>query len=155
MVAGIEHRARRHAGRANQPHCFVLVAPLRPVGDHLVDLRFVPATRLGRRKARIVEQLLPANDSQQASPVLGIGVAGKQIDIIVGATGLAWIDTRRRQATSQKFGAVAHCRLTSACVRHKSAACVLQLGILHCDFDPTTATGCVAPIKRPQNADRQ
>ena len=82
-------------------------------------------------------------------------MAGKQVDIIVGATGLAWIDTRRRPAAGQKFGAVAHCRLTSAGMPDKGAPGVLQLGILHCDLDPTAAASAAALVKRAQDADRQ
>ena len=60
QIAGVEHRAGRNAGGADQPHRFVLVVAQRPVGHHRVDLGFVPGARLARRKARVVDQVLPA-----------------------------------------------------------------------------------------------
>jgi hypothetical protein len=40
----------------------VLVVPPRPVGKDLVDLGFVLAARLARRKARILDQILVPDD---------------------------------------------------------------------------------------------
>src|ERR1700739_1706793 len=51
----VDHGPRRDPSGPDQAHCFVLVVPPRPIGDHLVDLGFMPAARLSRRIARIVQ----------------------------------------------------------------------------------------------------
>ena len=86
--------------------------------------------------------------------MLRIGVTSKNIDIVIGVSGAAWVNPGWRHAAGQWLGAIAHCRLAAARVLHKRAAGVLQLGVLHGDLQPPSLAGCVALIECPQNADR-
>jgi hypothetical protein len=65
----------------------VLVVPTGPLGNQGVDLGLVLAAALPRGEARIVEQILAADRLEEPPPVLGIGVAGEQIDEVVGPPG--------------------------------------------------------------------
>ena len=73
QIAGVEHRAGRNAGGADQAHRLVLVVAQRPFGQHRVDLGFVPGARLARRKARVVDQVCLPDDFEQPPPMLGVG----------------------------------------------------------------------------------
>ena len=113
------------------------------------------AARLGRGEARVIDQLLVTDRGEQPAPVLRVGRAGEQIDVIVGAAGLAWVDAGWGHAAGQGFGAVAHRRLAGARMLDKGAAAVLQLRVLHRHLHPTPLARPLALKQRPQDADRQ
>src|SRR5438128_10224 len=92
----IEDGAGRDADRAQLCHRLVLRALARPGGDDLVDLGLAFYAGIGSLVARIADEVLAPDQFQQARPMLGIGTAGQQVDVVVGAAGLAWVDATGR-----------------------------------------------------------
>jgi len=64
--------------------------------DDLVDLGLAFYAGIGSLVARIADEVLAPDQFQQARPMLGIGTAGQQVDVIVGAAGLARVDAAGR-----------------------------------------------------------
>ena len=96
-----------------------------PGGDDLVDLGAALAARLLGVVARVADQILAADDLQQALPMLGIGAAAEDVDVVVRPAGLARVESRRRQpAGGRPAAAVAHRRLAGELgARRTARAC--------------------------------
>ena len=151
----VEHRTRWNAGRADQLHRLFLGVPAGPGGDDLVDL--CPA--LGARRlgviTRVAAQILAADDLEQALPVLGVGTAAEDVDVVVGSAGLAWIESTRRQpAGGRPAASVAHDRLAAELGAGERHAHVVQHRILHRHLQEAALPGLGALVERAQDADR-
>src|SRR5262245_26768202 len=85
----VEHRAGWHAGRAEQLHRLFLVVLPGPGGDDLVDLGPALAARSLRIVPLIPAQVFSTDDLEQTLPVLGIGPAAEDVDVVVRPTRLA------------------------------------------------------------------
>src|SRR5207247_1045455 len=91
-------------GAADDAHRLVLVPPLRPIGDHFVDLGDALPTGLRGVVTRIADQILAAEHLQQAVPM--IRLTGEHIDPVVRAPRRARKDTARgRRATGRALSA--------------------------------------------------
>ena len=115
-LPGIEHRAGGHAGL---PQCLpgLALAPRhRPFGQDLVQRRLVLDPLDGRVEALVVLQLRAAQHVADAVPVLLVGAAGEDVDVIVRPAALAGEDARRRGDAGD--GLVAGARARLAGVRH-------------------------------------
>ena len=128
----VEHRAGRDADRAELRHRLVLGALPGPGGDDLVNFRLVLQAGVRRVIARIADQILAPDQLQEARPMLRIGAAGQQVDVIVGAAGLARVDAARRVVG----GRPARRGLAGAGLRDESAAAVMHDRILHRHLQP-------------------
>src|SRR6516225_12255363 len=132
----VEHGAGRHTDGNEFLHCLALVVLARPFADDRVELPFVRDTVIAGRKTRVLNQFLTADQLHQPRPVLRVGPAGGQVDIVVGATALGRVKPRGSVVAAARFGAVAprrfagarHIRETRAHVvdhRASSSACSL------------------------------
>ena len=83
--------------------------------------------------------------------MLGIGAAGQQIDVVVGAAGLARIDARWRIAA----GRLARRRLPGLRLPDEHAAAVMHDRILHRRLQPPALAGRGALIERADDAERE
>src|SRR5262249_58713171 len=93
----VEHRPRRYAGGADQLHRLFLGVLPGPGGDDLVDLRRAFAALGLGVVARVAAQVLAADDLEQALPVLGVGTAADDIDVIVRPARLAGVERAGRE----------------------------------------------------------
>ena len=101
----IEHGASRDSDPAQLRHRLVLRTLAGPGGDEIVDLGLTFDAGIGSVVARVADQILSPDQLQQARPMLGIGSAGQQIDIVVGAAGLARVDAAGRVVGGRPGGA--------------------------------------------------
>src|SRR5271163_2837264 len=92
----IEHCTGRYADRAQLCHRLVLRALAGPGGDDLVDLSLAFDAGVGGIVPRVADQILAPQQLQQARPMLGVGTAGQQVDVVVGTAWLARVDAARR-----------------------------------------------------------
>ena len=141
QLEGVEHRARRHAGLADDPHRLFLGVLAGPGGDDLVDLGGALAARRTGVVARIADQILAADDLQQPRPMFGIGAAGEDIDIIVRSAGLARVQAPRARAA----------RSTGCCRRGaapcRSAGCVKTAPAYSGPSRPASRPGAAGPCR--------
>ena len=63
--------------------------------------------------ARVADQILAADHLEQALPVLGIGAAAEDVDVVVRPAGLARVERRRASAR----------RAATGCCRRAAAPC--------------------------------
>ena len=150
---GVEHGACRDACRSEQLHGGVLVVPAGPLGDHGVDLGFMLLARFGIGQARIVQQFLASQHAQQPLPMLGIGAAGVDVDVVVGPAALARIDAAGRVAARDRLIAGALDGAATQGLRRECEADVLQHGVLHGDLDALAFAGGLLLVERAQGAD--
>src|SRR5256885_8685129 len=76
----------------------MLVMLPRPARHQLVDLAAPFHAGRGRAVALIADQVLPAYDLQEPRPMLWVGRARVDVNVVVGATALAGVDADRRGA---------------------------------------------------------
>src|SRR5580704_10765611 len=81
--------------------------------------------------------------------MLGIGPAGEQIDVVVGAARLARENTMRGVAT----GGLPLCRLARLGLPDKHAAAVMHDRILHCRLQPPALARRAPLIERADDAE--
>src|ERR1700738_2758950 len=133
----IEDGARGDADRAQLCHRLVLRALAGPGRDDLVDLGLAFHAGIGSLVARIADEVLAPDKFQQARPMLGIGTAGRQVNVIVGAAGLAWVD-----ATGRVIGGrTPRRRLAGARPGDEPATAVMHDRILHRYLQPSALPG--------------
>lgn len=82
--------------RTQLRHRLLFDALLGPAGDDRIDLGFALHAGVGCSVALVVDQILAADQLQKARPMLRIGAACRQVDVIVGAAGLTRIDAAGR-----------------------------------------------------------
>src|SRR5205085_12215132 len=151
----VEHRAGRHPGLADDLHRLFLGVLTCPGGDDLIDLGGALAARVLRVVARVAFQIFAADDLQQTLPVLGIGAAGEDIDVIVRAARLARVERRRHQpARLRPVAAAAQLCLPARLGARKRHAHVVDHRVLHRELQPASCPGLLPLVERPQNADR-
>src|SRR6202011_4076068 len=132
--------ARRDADRAQFCHRLVLRALAGPGRDDLVDLGLALHAGIGSLVARIADEVLAPDQFQQARPMLGIGTTGQQVNVIVGAAGLAWVD-----ATGRVIGRrTPRRRLAGARLGDEPAPAVMHDRILHRYLQPPAPAGARA-----------
>jgi hypothetical protein len=81
----------------------VLVVLDGPRRDQRIDLGLPVVAQRGRLVARVADQILAADDLEEALPMLGIGAAGVDVDVVVRAAALALEDAARRIATGYRL----------------------------------------------------
>ena len=112
------------------------------------------ARRLGV-VTRVAAQVLAADHLEQALPVLGVGAAAEDIDVVVGSAGLARIEGRRRQPAGRRpAAAVAHQRLAAQLGARERHAHVVDHRVLHRHLQAAALAGLGALVERAQDADR-
>ena len=147
----IEDSTGGDADRAQLRHRLVLRTLPRPAGDDLVHLGLTLQSGVRGFVARVADQVLAPDQLQQTWPMLGIGAAGQQVDVIVGAAGLA-----RKDAAGRVIGGrPPRRRSTSARLGDEHAAAVVHHGILHRHLQPATLAGARAVEQRADDAERQ
>ena len=123
------------AGTPASPISFIassLVCCAGPGGDDLVDLGRALAARLPGVVARVADQILAADHLQQPLPVLGIGAAGEDIDVVVRPARLARVERRGREAAGLRpAAAAAHRRLAAQLGARERHAHVVDHRVLH------------------------
>ena len=87
---------------------------------------------VGSGVARIADQILAAHHLQQAVPVLGVGAAGVDVDVVVRPAALARIDADRRVAAADRLRSGARRRLAVGPLHvGERVADVVQDRVLH------------------------
>src|SRR5439155_6608192 len=105
---------------------------------------------------RVTDQLLAANDLEEPVPVLGIGAAAEDIDVIVVAARLARVDAARRRRARGALRPHAWRRFLVALLRHhgERGADVVHHRILHRQLQAAALAGLLLLVERTEDADR-
>src|SRR6516225_1172446 len=143
----VEHGAGRHPDGNEFLHCLALVVLARPFADDRVELPFVRDTVIAGRKTRVLNQFLTADQLHQPRPVLRVGPAGGQVDIVVGATALGRVKHRGSVVAAARFGAVAPRRFAGARHIRETRAHVVDHRILHRHLQPAALAGAIALVQ--------
>src|SRR5215831_13501488 len=134
QLLGIKHGARWDTGGTDDLHRRVLVVLARPRRHDGVHLLFALGAVSRCCITLVADQILTADDLQETLPVLGIGAAGVDIDIVVGPAALALEDATRRIATRHRLITSPLDRPARARLRGKGEADIVQHGVLHGDL---------------------
>src|SRR5260370_25953565 len=147
----MEWRSGWYGGSADQRRRLVFGVLARPLGNDLIALGLALDAGGGFIVARIADQLLAPDQFQQTRPMLGIGRAGQQIDVVVGPAGLARKDPRRRIAA----GRPTRRGLAGLCLSDEHAAAVMHDRILHRRLQTPALAGGIALVERADDAERE
>src|SRR5229473_2039397 len=150
----VEHRASRHADRNELLHRVALVVLAGPFANDRVEFLLVGDAVVAGGEARILDQFLAADQLHQARPVLGVGPAGGQVDIVIGAAALGRVEARGRVVAAARLGAVARRRLAGALHRAKTGAHVVDHRVLHRQLQPPALAGAVALVQGAEDRRR-
>src|SRR5205807_6663981 len=135
-------------------HRLALVVLAGPFADDRVEFLAVGDAVVAGGEARIVDQFLAADQLHQARPVLGVGPARGQVDIVVGTAALGRVEAGGRVVAAARLGAVARRGLASALHRAKTGAHVVDHRVLHRQLQPPPFAGAVALVKRAEDRRR-
>src|SRR5262249_9217708 len=97
QLQGVEYRPGRHAGGAEQRHRLLLDVLPGPGRNDLVDLRRALAARNLGVVARVAAEILATDDFEQALPVLGVGTAAEDVNVVIRPARLARVKRVRRK----------------------------------------------------------
>src|SRR5579864_5193142 len=150
----VEHRAGRHPDGNEFLHRLALVVLHGPFADDRVEFLLVGDAVVARGEARILDQFLAPDQFHQARPVFGVGPAGGQVDIVVGAAALGRVEAGGRVVAAARFGAVARRRLAGALHRAEAGAHVVDHRVLHRQLQPPSLAGAVALVQGAEDRRR-
>src|SRR5581483_241637 len=153
QLLGVQHRARRDAGGADDAHRLVLVVLDGPRRDDGVDLLLALGAVGGCLVALVADEVLAADHMQQPLPVLGVGAAGVDVDVVVGSAALALEDAARRIAARYGLIAGALDRPALARLGGEGQADVVQHGVLHGELQALTLARALLLIERAEYGD--
>ncbi len=125
----------------------------RPGADVAVDLVDDLDAKLRRREPLLAFQVLATDDLEQPLPLNVVGAARVDVDVIVGAAGLAGENVRRCVGAEHDLVAHARARLLVQELRGVGDAAVIDHRVLHRDLDLLAAPRRRALVERRQHAD--
>ena len=151
-LLGIQHGPCGYTRPAQYLHCFVLGVVLHPVGDQRVDFGDMFPARLRRRKPRVAQNVLPANDLQEPLPMHRAGAGTIDIAIVVRPVALAGIDLARCGPADHHLVAAAVCCAALDQLGGKSDAREIHRRVLHRDENLLPLAGHLALVECAQDA---
>src|SRR5215831_19256756 len=113
------------------------------------------ALRSSLVEARVADQLLAADHLEQAIPMLGIGAAAEDVDVVVIAARLGRVDATRCGCAGRALRAHARRTLLVAVLGHdgKRGADVVHDRVLHRELQAAAPAGLFFLVQRAENAD--
>src|ERR1700730_7174026 len=150
----VEHRARRYPDGDQFLHRLTLVVLAGPFAAYCVRFPFVLDAGVAGGETRVVDQLFAADQFHQPRPVLGVGPAGGQVDVVVGAAALGWVQPRGRVVAAARLGAIAPRSPAGAGHRRKAGAHVMDHRVLHRHLEPPALAGAVALVQGAEDRRR-
>src|SRR5689334_8292712 len=155
QLKGVVYGPGRHTCRADDLHRLLLGVGLGPLGNDFVDEAFVGVAVFVGREARVADQLLAADHLEQAVPMLGIGAAAEDVDVVVIAARLGRVDAARCGCAGRALRAHARRTLLVAVLGHdgKRGADVVHDRVLHRELQAAALAGLFFLVQRAENAD--
>src|SRR5207247_5186039 len=134
----------RYPGPAQRLHRLALGALASPALDQGVHLgAVVPAVAAGR-EARVVQQVVAADDPQEPLPVVVAGAGGVDVAVVVGAVALAAVDLAGGAGAQHALVADARGRAVPERLAGVGDAAEVDDRLLHRHLDPPAASGALA-----------
>src|SRR5262245_36082223 len=154
-LKGVVYGTGRHTCRADDLHRLFLGVVLGPLGNDFVDEAFVGVAVFVGREARVADQLLAADHLEQAIPMLGIGAAAEDVDVVVIAARLGRVDAARCGCAGRALRAHAGRTLLVAVLGHdgKRGTNVVHDRVLHRELQAAALAGLFFLVQRAENAD--